>query len=84
MDVLWISACRLAMTPAEIARAVDEGMRVCWQSPSYEVIKGSLETGYYIRSRVTGHCIKLIQPDGVTLNGKSSDFYIDASCGELT
>jgi len=71
------------MSPAEIARAVDEGLRVYWQSPSYEVVKGSLGSGYFIRSQVTGHCIRLLQSDGVTLNGKASDFYIDASCGEL-
>lgn len=65
------------MRPAEIIRAVDEGQKVCWQGPSYEVIRGSMDTGYFIRSVATGHCIKLLQADGKTLNGAESEFYIE-------
>lgn len=70
------------MLPSEITRAVDEGLRVHWQCPSYEVIRGSKQSGYFIRSVVTGHCIRLLRSDGVTLNGKAEDFYVDpaSSC----
>jgi hypothetical protein len=64
------------MLPAEIARATDEGLTVCWQSPSYQVIKGELGSGYFIRSLVTGHCIRLFKSDGKSLNGAESDFFI--------
>lgn len=67
------------MRPAEIIRAVDEGLKVHWQCPSYEVIRGSMGSGYFIRSLATGHCIKLLQSDGKTLNGDAADFYIDSS-----
>jgi len=64
------------MLAAEIIRAVDEGLRVHWQCASYEVIRGGTGSGYFIRSRATGHCIMLLRPDGKTLNGDGADFYI--------
>ena len=66
----------LTMHVAEIIRAVDEGLQVYWQSPSYEVIRGSMGSDYLIHSLATGHCIKLLQSDGKTLNGANDDFYI--------
>lgn len=64
------------MTPAEIRRAVDEGLTVCWMNQSYEVIRGSRGDSYFIRCRSTGHCIGLTHSDGVTLNGAESEFFI--------
>lgn len=64
------------MLPGEITRATDEGLIVCWQTPSYQVIKGELESGYFIRSLVTGHCIRLFKSNGKSLNGAESDFFI--------
>jgi hypothetical protein len=61
---------------AEIKRAVDEGLHVFWIDQSYEVIKGKRLDDYYIKSLATGHCIRLTHSDGITLNGKKSDFYI--------
>ena len=66
-----------AMKASEIRRALDEGLRVFWADRSYEVIKGKLSGDYFIRSAVTGHCIGLTHYDGITLNGKESDFFID-------
>lgn len=66
------------MLAAEILRAVDEGLKVYWQDPSYEVVRGAGRSGYYIRSRATGHCIRLMQADGSTLNGCEDDFYISS------
>ncbi len=64
------------MRAAEIIRAVEEGFQVHWQCPSYEVIRGAIGSDYFIRSLATGHCIKLLQSDGKTLNGAEADFYI--------
>jgi hypothetical protein len=64
------------MKTAEIVHAIDNGSKVYWQCPSYEVIRGAVDSEYYIKSLATGHCIKLLQSDGVTLNGSESDFHI--------
>lgn len=67
----------MSMRPLEIIRAVDEGLRVCWQCPAYEVIRGSRAHEYYIKSQGTGHCISLLQSDRSTLNGREEDFYVE-------
>lgn len=67
------------MKIAEIRRAVDEGLRVHWQNPEYEVIRSSVDSRYLIRSSATGHCIGLTWADGDTLNGKEEDFFIGES-----
>ncbi len=61
----------------EIKRAVDEGFRVFLVDRSYEVIRGRASDDYFIRSAITGHCIKLTHSDGVTLNCNESDFVIE-------
>jgi hypothetical protein len=69
----------VAMKLAEIQRAIKEGFCVYWQNPSYEVIADATGTEYYIRCSATGHCIKLVQSDGVTLNGAETAFYVHES-----
>jgi hypothetical protein len=64
------------MKPAEIRRAVDEGLTVYWTNPGYRVIPGDGCEGYFIRCMQTGHCISLTHADGLTLNGDEADFFI--------
>lgn len=64
------------MNATEIVRAVENGLRVYWQNPSYEVIRGHIDAEYYIKSLATGHSIRLLQADGKTLNGDESEFHI--------
>lgn len=59
----------------EIKSAIAAGSRVYWQNSSYEVIFDAKGTDLYIKCAHTGHCIKLVQSDGVTLNGREADFY---------
>lgn len=65
-----------AMKLAEIKRAISEGQRVCWQNSSYEVIADSAGSDYYIKCLPTGHCIRLVQSDGLTLNATETEFYV--------
>ena len=64
------------MNLLEIKRAVDEGLAVFWASPAYEVVCGDDRDKYFICCVNTGHCISLTHSDGVTLNGKESEFYV--------
>ena len=64
------------MTLAEIHRALDEGLPVHWQSPSYGVERSAGCGTCVIRSLSTGHCICLTWADGITLNGKEDEFFI--------
>jgi len=60
------------MTLDEIKTAIDDGKTVHWSNNGYNVIK----TGdQYIIKHITGNAIGLTWLDGVTLNGKESDFY---------
>jgi hypothetical protein len=63
------------MNLSEIKRAISEGLRVYWQNPLYEVVLDPKTNAYYISCLATGHSIKLIQSDDLTLNGAESDFY---------
>jgi hypothetical protein len=65
-----------AMKAAEIRRAVDEGLTVCWMDRGYEVIRGDGRNEYFICCMNTSHCISLTHADGVTLNGAEDDFFI--------
>jgi hypothetical protein len=67
------------MKSAEIRRAVDEGQKIFWSNPSYEVIKGNSPGEYFIRCLSTGHCISLTHADGITLNGAENEFFIAPS-----
>jgi hypothetical protein len=65
------------MKLAEIRRALDEGLRVHWQTIDYEVIRSTGSSDCFIRCVLNGHCIGLTHADGVTLNGKEEDFFIE-------
>ncbi len=64
------------MTLDEIKRAVDAGKTVHWKNPAYQVIPG-FPGAYLINCTLNDHCIGLTWADGVTMNGKPDDFYID-------
>lgn len=67
------------MKLAEIHRAVDEGLNVCWQNTGYRVVRSEDDGQYYIKSILTGHSICLTWRDGMTLNGKEDEFFVDES-----
>lgn len=60
----------------EILRALDEGLQVHWQNRGYVVERSAVGGACVIRSLLTGHCICLTWADGLTLNGKESEFFI--------
>jgi len=63
------------MTLTEIKQAVDTGKKVYWKTLRYEVIKS--KDDYSIVCESTGSYIGLTWADGVTLNGKEEDFFIN-------
>lgn len=67
------------MTLIEIKDAVDSGKTVHWSNDRYKVIKGG-KAGYLIGYNIGGrgeNYIGLTWRDGVTLNGKEEEFYIE-------
>lgn len=69
------------MRLAEIKRAVSEGLCVFRQNPSDEVIVDAAGMEYCIRCSAAVYCIKLVQSDGVTLNGVEVNFYVNKGQG---
>ena len=63
------------MTLTEIKQAVDLGKKVYWKTLRYEVVK--YKDDYSIVCDSTGSYIGLTWLDGVTLNGKEEDFFIN-------
>ena len=70
LDILGV------MRLPEMLRALDEGLPVHWQNHSYVVERPARGGACLIRSLSTGHCICLTWADGITLNGKESEFFI--------
>lgn len=64
------------MTLEEIKTAVDNGQRVYQTHKGYEVIKDKLGQ-YLITYKYNDYCIGLTWRDGVTLNGKEEEFFIE-------
>jgi hypothetical protein len=62
------------MTTQEIKDAVNAGKPVYWCNPGYTVKIDRY--GRYSIIHSSGHSIGLTHADGLTLNGKESDFYI--------
>lgn len=63
------------MNLQEIKTAIEEGKNVKWGNTSYDVIKDT--KGQYLIKHAGGHCIGLTWADGVTLNGKEEEFFIN-------
>ncbi len=59
----------------EIKAAVDAGLEVHWMNDGYRVIKDRIGQ-YLIEFTPNGSIIGLTWTDGVTMNGKPSEFYI--------
>ena len=66
------------MTLQEIKDAVERGDRVIWSNESYVVKKDTLGQ-WHIVCELNDNCIGLTWKDGVTLNGKPSEFRISGS-----
>jgi len=63
------------MTLNEIKTAVEAGRSVHWANDGYKVIKDKIGQ-FLVIFEPNQSCINLTWKDGVTLNGKESDFYI--------
>jgi hypothetical protein len=61
----------------EIKRAVSEGLVVYWGTRDYVVEHVRDGDRYFIKSLATGHAIALTWSDGLTLNGKEEEFFVD-------
>jgi len=59
----------------EIKKAVDHGKEVCWSNHGYRVIKDNIGQ-YFIKCLSNNYMIGLTHMDGITLNGKASDFFV--------
>jgi hypothetical protein len=59
----------------EIKLAVEAGLPVHWSNDGYKVIKDKIGQ-FLVIFEPNQSCIGLTWKDGVTLNGKESDFYI--------
>ena len=68
------------MNIKEIKKAVDEGKKVYWSNPAYEVVKGK-SGEYLIHCTLNDHCIGLHGLEGTEyenkLNGEEKDFFIN-------
>ena len=63
------------MTLTEIKQAIDSGKRVFWVQESYEVLFAPALQNYVIKCHLNQNIIGLTWRDGITLNGKPSDFF---------
>ena len=67
------------MNIKEIKKAINDGKKVCWSNPAYDVIKDKIGQ-YLIHCNLNDHCIGLHGLEGTEyenqLNGKEEDFYI--------
>ena len=64
------------MTLKEIKKAVSEGRRVYCGNKGYEVMDGG-KAGLLINCTANGYAIGLTHADGVTMNGKPSEFFTE-------
>lgn len=61
----------------EIKDAVLAGKRVCWKNSGYVVLKPNKHDQWFIMFEPNRYCVGLTQRDGVTMNEKPEDFFID-------
>jgi len=64
------------MNLEEIKKAVTEGKKVHWATEAYIVINPKGGSQWLINCVRNDSCIGLTWVDGVTMNGKESEFYI--------
>jgi hypothetical protein len=64
------------MTLQEIKQAIADGSNVYWSNTGYRVLR-AVNGNYNIICTSNDHCIGLTWLDGVTLNGKEIDFFIE-------
>lgn len=65
------------MTLDEIKTSVDSGKFVFWHNKNYRIIKNKHTGEYLIWSQFNDHCIGLTWRDGVTMNGKPGEFFVE-------
>jgi hypothetical protein len=68
------------MTLDEIKSATQAGLRVCWKNTSYAVMFDSATNQWliaFIHRTSYANYTGLTWADGVTMNGKPEDFFID-------
>jgi hypothetical protein len=65
------------MTLDEIKDAVRAGKRVCWSNRGYEVRHWPINDEYVIVCVSNDNAIGLTWMDGVTVNGRPEEFFID-------
>lgn len=59
----------------EIKQAVETGKTIHWASKAYRVVKDSIGQ-WLIVCDVNNHAVGLTWRDGVTMNGKPTDFFL--------
>lgn len=64
------------MTLEEIKSAVESGKKVYWSSKNYIIIKDSIGQ-WLVHSQFNNHYWGLTHMDGVTVNGKPEDFFVE-------
>jgi len=64
------------MTLEKIKKAIKEGKTVCWCNNRYEVIQDNLGQ-YLIHCKSNDYYWDLTHNDGVTMNQKSNQFFIN-------
>jgi hypothetical protein len=64
------------MTLQEIKTAVEAGKTVCWSNTGYKVIK-DMTGQWFVKWSSNGNCTGLTWADGVTMDYKEEDFFID-------
>jgi hypothetical protein len=65
----------------EIKASVESGQTVHWASQAYRIIKDDVGQ-WLIQCDINGHCIGLTWRDGVTMNGKESQFFVGTASQE--
>ena len=69
------------MNLEEIKANVESGQTVHWASQAYRVIKDNVGQ-WLIQCDINGYCIGLTWRDGVTMNGKESQFFVGTASQE--
>lgn len=63
------------MSLDQIKQAISNGYKVHWSNSAYDVIQDKIGQ-YLICCNHNKSCVGLTWQDGITLNGKESDFFL--------